>query len=198
MTSNQAMPVLTEKLDTHHTSIIEFIKQNFSHLSDNCCIGDNNDNNLDSNNDDEVAGELLFVPGLLKGTEANPMYCYNSQFWDVPKGFNFQQNPTRKVGWEYWLKGKPNNEVLVNNVRKKAAIKPYRKFVDGHLPPKQRNIHSASWKPIFELMESTPGLIIPNNIDQITSEFIDKSFNDATTYNERKSELHLEIEETRF
>ena len=108
------MPILTEQLDNQHKSIIEFIKANCSKLSDDCRIG-----NGGSDAADPKEGELLFVSEFQKGTEKCPMYCYDGHFWDVPKNFEFQKNPTRKVGWECWIKCKPNNAMLVNNVVKK-------------------------------------------------------------------------------
>ena len=154
---NITMPILTEKLDDHHTSIIEFIKQNFANLSDDCGV--------DCNNSTKCApepSELLFVDELQKGTELNPIYCYSSQFWDVPKDFSFQKNPTRKVGWEFWLKGNLNNEVLIDVCKKRAPLKPFRKFDHRRLPKKERNVFCSSWKPIFKFMQQTPGLQIPN------------------------------------
>jgi hypothetical protein len=172
------MPILTEQLDNHHKSIIEFIQANCSKLSNDSYHGNNNNNNgkLADNS------ELLFVPEFQKGTEKCPMYCYNGKFWDVPKKFQFQKNPTRKVGWEYWIKGKPNNEMLVNNIIQKAPLKPFRRFIRDRLPKKEQNVFSSTWKPIFTYMEKTPNLDIPNNPDEISADIIDQTFDQATEY----------------
>ena len=58
--------------------------------------------------------------GVSKRYRKVPMYCYDGQFWDVPKNFQFQKNPTRKVGWEYWIKGKPNNDIFYVDGENKA------------------------------------------------------------------------------
>ena len=143
------MPILADQLETHHKSIIEFIKTNCSNLSVDCRIG--NDDGIPTEVDDND-GELLYVNEFQKGF-ASPTYCYDSHFWHVPKNFSFQKNPTRKVGWEYWIKGKPNNEVLVNNILKKAPVRPYRKLQPKLIPcVKQRNVLTSTWTPIFKIM----------------------------------------------
>ena len=113
------MPILSEKLENHHKSIIEFIKTNCTTLSDDCRIIVNVDDASDGGGIGNT-GELLYVCEFQKGTEKHPMYCYSSHFWHVPKDFSFQGNPTRKFGWEYWIKGKPNYEMLVTNIMKKS------------------------------------------------------------------------------
>jgi hypothetical protein len=179
------MPILTEKLASHHDSIIEFIKKNVVNIS-----GDNAIHNNDANFGEvkmEDGDEIQYVPELQRGCKmSNPIYCYNSKFWDVPKNWTFQKNPTRKIGWEYWLKGKPGNEVIQNGVKKLAPIKPFRKFILQRLPKKEQNVFSSSWKPIFSMMEEAPEfkteLKIPKDPKEITTKFIDESFEVATKY----------------
>ena len=174
------MPILAEQLDNHHKSIIDFIKANCAKLSDDCRIDIDDDNETDSG-----ISELLYVKEFQKGTEKCPMYCYDGQFWDVPKNWEFQKNPTRKVGWEYWIKGKQNNEMLVNNVVKKAPLKPYRFFIRNKIPKNQRNVLSSTWNPIFTYMEDTPNINIPNNPEEITATVIDRTFEEATEHMKR-------------
>ena len=154
LSGNVTMPILTEKLESHHNAIIEFIKTNALQLTN-----DNTDDNNKEAADNTPGGnsKLSFVDELLseKGT---PQYVYDSKFWDVPKGFNFQKNPTRKVGWEYWLRGKPGNEMLVNGVWKKAPIKPFRKMIRDCLPLSEENVHGSTWRPIYNFMEEGRGI----------------------------------------
>jgi hypothetical protein len=178
LSGNVTMPILTEKLDSHHQSIIEFIKKNTVNLTgDN---GDNNNNNSNINNNSNES-RLSYVAEL-SSMEGTPTYVYGGKFWDVPKNFKFQKNPTHKVGWEYWLQGRPGHEMLVDGVMKKAPIKPYRKFINNNLPDSEKNVYGTSWKQIFDLMEKAPGLIIPADPKDIDDQFIEDSFNTATDF----------------
>ena len=178
LSGNVTMPVLTEKLESHHQSIINFIKTNTTNLpGDN---GDNINNNINNNNNSNES-RLSYVSEL-SSMEGTPAYVYGGKFWDVPKNFKFQKNPTRKVGWEYWLRGRPGHEMLVDGVMKKAPIKPYRKFITDNLPASEKNVYGTSWKKIFDLMEKAPGLIIPSDPKDIDDKFIEDSFNIATEY----------------
>ena len=58
------MPILTEQLDNHHQSIIEFIKTNCANISATDCRLNNNDS---ANGTDAEAGELLYVKEFQKG-----------------------------------------------------------------------------------------------------------------------------------
>ena len=157
----------------------------------------NDDTNENNDPTDNTPGnsELSFVDYLHSDTGA-PRYVYNSKFWDVPKGFKFQKNPTRKVGWEYWLRGKPGNEMLVNDIFKKAPIKPFRKMIRDCLPGSEENVWGSSWKPIYAYMENAllldvndkgePNIKIPSDPKDITNEFIENSFKVATECMKKK------------
>ena len=142
--------------------------------------------------------ELLSVDG-------SPSYVYNGRFWDVPKGFKFQKNPTRKVGWEYWLRGKLGNEVLVDGISKKAPIKPYRKIRRDFLPKSEESVFSSTWKPIFIYMENAlnlnvnemgePNYKIPSDPKEITNEFIEESYNMATELLKQKVSYIWELKD---
>ena len=84
------MQILIEQLDNHHTALIELMEKNFVNFSSdaNCDLNINIDN-IDNNANN--ATDLPYVDELQKGTQHKPMYSYNSQFWDVPKQFIFQQ-----------------------------------------------------------------------------------------------------------
>jgi hypothetical protein len=87
------------------------------------------------------------------------------------------------VGWEFWLKGKPGNEVLVNDVKKVAPIKPFRKIKLKNLPDKsEKSAFGSHWKPIYKYMEKTPNLNIPIDPKEITADFINTSFDQATEF----------------
>jgi hypothetical protein len=171
LSGNVTMPILTEKLDSHH--LFDFIKTNINHLA----TDNPGNNNILNNNPRE--NELSYVAEL-HSKEGTPTYVYDGQFWDVPK--EFQQNPTRKVGWEFWLRGKPGNEMLVNGVLKKAPIKPFRKLSYDCLPDSEKNTFSSNWKPIYDYMEKTPDLVIPPDPQDIDDDFIEESYNKATEF----------------
>lgn len=86
------------------------------------------------------------------------------------------------MGWEYWLKGLPGNEVLVQNVTKRAPIKPFRKLDVQILPDGEKGTYSSHWTPIYEYMERTPGLKIPKEPEKITADIINETFDKATEY----------------
>ena len=184
VSGNVTMPILTEKLDNLQASIIDFIETNIGNINNNN-NNNNNDNDFNINNEPD---ELLFVDELQKGSNksVNPLYCYRGRFWDVPKGFTFPKNPTRKVGWEFWLRGKSGNEVLVDGIKKSAPIKPFRKLESSGLPPSEKGSYTSHWAPIYEYMEETPGLNIPPNPKDITAQFINESFDKATEYMKNK------------
>ena len=73
------MPILSEKLENHHKSIIEFIKTNCTTLSDDCRIIVNVDDASDGGGIGNT-GELLYVSEFQKGSKKHPMYCYSSHF----------------------------------------------------------------------------------------------------------------------
>ena len=190
LSGNVTMPVLTEKLETHHNAIIEFIKNNTIHLTNDNAEGkEEPDDNTPGNS------KLSFVDNL-HSVEGTPRYVYNGKFWDVPNGFKFPKNPTRKVGWEYWLRGKPGNEMLVNDIFKKAPIKPFRKMIRDCLPGSEENVWGSSWKPIYAYMENAllldvndkgePNIKIPSDPKDITNEFIENSYKVATECMKKK------------
>jgi hypothetical protein len=43
-------------------------------------------------------------------------------------------------------------------------------------------MYTATWKPIFTLMEECPGLNLPDKVSEITTEIIEQSFERATEY----------------
>ena len=173
------MPILTEKLDGLQTSIIKFIQSTVGKISNNNLINDENTEDTDI-----TSGEIEFDDNLQRGSQkaGNPIYCYSGHFWEVPKGFKFPKNPTRKVGWEYWLKGQPMYEVLENGTKKVAPVKPFRKLDLKKLPVSEKGTYSQAWTPIYEYMEKAPGLTIPKNPEEITAAVINETFDIATEY----------------
>jgi hypothetical protein len=139
------------------------------------------DDNNEIIDEDPDESKLSYVPEL-HSTKGTPAYVYDGKFWDVPKNYKFQKNPTRKLGWEYWIRGKPGHEVLVDGVMKKAPIKPFHKLITDCLPESEQNVYGSTWKPIFKLMEQTPDLVIPSDLKEIDDDFINKSFDEATKF----------------
>jgi hypothetical protein len=184
------MPILTEQLEKHHNAIIDFITKNTLQLT-------NDDTNKNNDPTDNTPGnsKLSFLDSL-HSEKGTPQYVYNGKFWDVPKGFKFPKNPTRKVGWEYWLRGRPGNEMLVNGVWKKAPIKPFRKIDRDNLPASEKSVYSSSWHPIYDYMETAllldvddkgePNIKIPSDPKDIDNDFIEKSYEMATECMKKK------------
>ena len=119
------MPILTEQLDNHHKSIIEFIKANCSKLSDDCRIVNGIDGSVGGESE---AGELLFVDDFQKGTEKNPMYCYNGHFWDVPKNFRISEKPDKKSWMGVLDKRKTEQRNVSQQYYKKSTSKTFPKI----------------------------------------------------------------------
>ena len=64
-----------------------------------------------------------------------------------------------------------------------TRIQPFRKFQTKLLPNKElKTQYNNEWKPILSKMERIPGLMIPDDVGQISNAFINQSFNQATEY----------------
>ena len=102
--------------------------------------------------------------------------------------FVFQKNPTRKIGWEFWLKGKPNNEVLVDGIIKKAPVKPYRKLNSKLIPSVKRSEHiDINVETNFYNHGTYTGFkYTSRHLEKITANVIDETFEKATKYLKEK------------
>jgi hypothetical protein len=112
------MPVLETKLAKVENTLLDAIKQitTVSVSVASCFINESSpDDPLIHANGYTQAGGL-------------PLYCYDGKFWEVPKNWSFPKNPSRQVGWVHWLMGCPGNEILEEDTRKKAPIRPFRKM----------------------------------------------------------------------
>jgi hypothetical protein len=185
---NVTMNVLREELQGHHHSIIDFITKNLANVSVDC--RDEVNNTVDFSEPEE----LDFVDEIWSRAPENPIYQYNGQFWDVAKSWKFNKLPTRRIGWEYWLKGQPGNILFVRGIQKKAPVKAYRKLIGKRLPTKPRGVYYSNWKIIFDYMEQCPNLNIPDNPTEITPDFIESSYKKATEYMEERLSFIFEGE----
>jgi hypothetical protein len=200
VTSNLVtLPTLRQHLDEYNNKLVEFINKNINIAATGgrpgglLCDGYND---FANHNNGELVDCVVLdaAPGLQEGPDKFACYCYvsdekkdrgilQSQFWDVPKGWSFGDLPNRKIGWTMWLKGNQGNIQVVNGVRKRAPIKPFRLFVHGRLPSKNlQNVYRSSWKGIYDEMMQCPTLQIPDKISDITAAIIDSSFLEATEY----------------
>jgi hypothetical protein len=152
----------------------------------NGVIDDGNENVVDNNcNVDCAYEELPALDGLeFDFVDGNgyPLYRYKNQYFDVPENWEIGKNPNRKDGFHFWIKGKPGNVMIVNGVRIRAPIKPYRSFKLAKLPEKLRKIYSVAWNPIYTLMLECPDLKISKKVADITTEYINWAYNKATEY----------------
>jgi hypothetical protein len=190
---NVTMNVLRDELQGHHHSIIDFITKNLANVSVDC--RDDRGDEVNNTNDFSEPEEFDFVDEIWSRLPENPIYQYNGHFWDVAKSWKFNKLPTRRIGWEYWIKGQPGNTLLVRGIRKKAPVKPYRKLIAKRLPSKkQRGVYYSSWKIIFDYMEQCPNLNIPDNPTEITPDFIESSYKKATKYMEERLSFIFEGE----
>ena len=104
------------------------------------------------------------------------MYAYSGRMFFVPENFNFPCDVQRKAGWIFWLKGM--------DFQGKFPVRPFR-FLTSSMLPKTKDVkkqYNNEWKPIMTKMEKTPGLVIPNDLNAITSTFIDESYKLATEH----------------
>jgi hypothetical protein len=185
---NVTMNVLRDELQGHHHSIIDFITKNLANVSVDCR------DEVSDTVDFPEPEELDYVDEIWSKVPDNPIYQYKGQFWDVAKNWKFNKLPTRRIGWEYWLKGQPGNTLFVRGIQKKAPVKPYRNLVAKRLPIKQRGVYYSSWKIIFDYMEQCPDLNIPNNPAEITPDVIESSYKKATQYMEERLSFIFEGE----
>ena len=62
-------------------------------------------------------------------------------------------------------------------------IKPFQKYMHGSFPSNQlRTLFRSEWKPIFEKMMETPGLVIPTHERKIEDAFVESSYTSATRF----------------
>ena len=103
------------------------------------------------------------------------LFSYSGKFHQVPRNFIFPEDVTRFRAWRLWLVGM--------DYLGKTRIRPFRKFQTKLLPNKElKTQYNNEWKPIMSKMERTPGLVIPDDVGQISNAFINLSFNQATEY----------------
>jgi hypothetical protein len=183
---NITMPVLEQKLDEVHASIVNLIKEsgllnrNVNNSNNEPTIIENMvDCHLPTNENTVDYCHLPPAPGLNFTAEGLATYYYLDQYWDVPRNWKYGKLPLLIDGWKHWLTGMASNITLVNTRRHKAPIRPFRRFNVGRLPEDAKKQYWSSWRPIFKKMEECPVLAIPENI---TADFINYSFEKAMEY----------------
>jgi hypothetical protein len=60
-----------------------------------------------------------------------------------------------RIGWDFWLRGMPGNEVAdESGMLVSAPVRPFRLLDPKFLPSKQlKSIYKVQWKPVFSMME---------------------------------------------
>jgi len=111
-------------------------------------------------------------------------YSYNGRLnWHVPKNFEFPMRCKLDLGWKLWFQGLPHNQILgPDGVLLAAPIRPFRKLNPSFLPMKAKKTFILHWKPIFEMLEKAPDLLIVDNPGDIDATYIDNSFAKAKDY----------------
>jgi hypothetical protein len=170
---NITMPILLEKLNEHQKVIETLILNNNVGIS-------RQDNNLDIN-------DVEMLPTIATMVEVKkikfPAYCYNGKLNDAPKGYKLPKNPTHQLGWTLWLIGQKASSVLVNGLLHSAPIKPFRQITTKGLPKKEeRKKIFFERKPICVLMGKTPGLKIPRDPQDISTQFVLESYKVSTEF----------------
>ena len=103
------------------------------------------------------------------------LFSYSGKFHQVPRNFIFPEDVTRFSAWRLWLVGM--------DYMGKTRLPPFHKFKTKLLPTKQlKTQYNNEWKPVMTKVEETPGLVIPDDVGQISNAFIDLSFSQATEY----------------
>lgn len=135
------------------------------------------------NNNSQVSS-IEFVDGTLhpraSAAGIQPQfygYSWGGGFWQVPESFSWPTGIRLLAGWTLWIRGMPGYEVpgASDGTRRKAPIRPYRLLDKKMLPPLLKKQFGLHWEPIFSMMELTPNLGIPQNPNDISSEFISSS-----------------------
>jgi hypothetical protein len=110
-------------------------------------------------------------------------YAHGGRFWHVPGRFKLPLKVRLRDGWRLWMKGMPGFETLNEDMIAQAApIRPFRLFSNALLPPDMKNIFNLHWRPIFSLMEQTPGLEVPVDPSTIDAATLDATFGMAIEY----------------
>ena len=100
------------------------------------------------------------------------LYTYANRFFHVPSDFAFPEQVKRERAWSLWLKGM--------DFKGTEPIRPFRLLQTKMLPTKQlKNQYRNEWMPILQKMENTPGIIIPNIVDD---SFVSRSYVIASNY----------------
>lgn len=63
-----------------------------------------------------------------------------------------------------------------------TPVRPFRKLSPSSLPKAISSVHRNAWRPIFEMMEAADGLDIPTSDSDITTSFIEESFERGTEH----------------
>jgi hypothetical protein len=108
-----------------------------------------------------------------QSTSAGSLFAYDGKFWMVPKDFEFPRGATRRRAWELWLCGMTVGP---------SIIPPFRTFKVKLLPERVRNVFKTQWLPILSIMQSTPSLQIPLNVQDIDSKVISESYAASTEH----------------
>lgn len=155
---------LQNQLQEHHQEFKEMMKEQMDLM-----IG-----MMAGNGGGQDARPLLQPPPAQDrdGGVRYPIYCYNSRYWFVPKGWDFPERTFRRAGWSLWLLGQP------------GVVRPFRLLEGRSLSPdkKVRDRLKLEWRPIFQMMEKAPGMIIPRAAVEISAEFVDQTFALGTQY----------------
>ena len=116
----------------------------------------------------EEVSTNIFADSILEEPKENThqeiqyrLYTYKGKMWQVPKNFRFPANAKLLTGWQLWVGGQPgykmNKEDKPGEVQL-APVRPFRLLSRKFLPKEARQVYSLSWVPIFELMQSAPGI----------------------------------------
>ena len=110
-----------------------------------------------------------------RSNDSFTLFNYSNRFFHVPEDFIFPEEVKRKRAWRFWLLGM--------DFKGSSSIRPFRKLKPSMLPTKELKVqYNNEWKPILSKMEKVPGLIIPNDLQEISNAFLDHSFSQASDY----------------
>lgn len=102
--------------------------------------------------------------------------------YSVPEKFDFPSNARLDSGWNLWLVGMPGHETTDDLGNSQSTpVRPFRLLEPVMLPAKLKTKYSLHWRPIFQLMEQAPGLILREPAE-INAEYLQESFQAANNH----------------
>ena len=159
---------MLEILNSHYDGLKQTLNDDFDKLVKKYFGDDKQTKNMNSDEDIVTFPHMKTQDGYCVYTHSGKLGQHVCEGWNFPDAF-------LKQAWRCWLIGQSEYQQTLKNGKKMLApIRPFRLL--KRMPAKLKRFYLVSWAPMLKLMESAPGIEIPQDLSTITSEFINSSF----------------------